>query len=334
MKSIQYKHSIRPYTSFNIEATTEEFVVVETLSELKDSLRNYEPEKIRLLGGGSNMLWTNDFPGRTLHVNLKGITLLEENDKSALIEVKAGENWHDFVLWSLDQNLGGIENLALIPGNVGSAPIQNIGAYGVELKNVMTQCTILWRDSLEEETLTTEECQLSYRNSIFKNEYKNKTVITSVQFKLHKSPHQLKTSYGAIEEELKGKEKTIQEVAQAVIRIRSSKLPDLAKIGNCGSFFKNPILSQKQFDLLKEKHPTIPHFSAKTGVKVPAAWLIDQLGYKGIRRGDAGVHPKQALVLVNYGNARGKEIWDLAIEIQKAVEDQFGIPLEAEVTCY
>ena len=334
MKAVQYQHSIRPYTSFNIEAKTKEFVVVESLSELKESLRNYEAEKIRLIGGGSNMLWTTDFPGRTLHVNLKGITLVEENDKNALVEVKAGENWHDFVKWSLDQNLGGIENLALIPGNVGSAPIQNIGAYGVELKDVMTQCTILWRESLEEEILTTEKCQLSYRDSIFKNEYKNKTVITSVQFKLYKSPHQLKTSYGAIEEELKGKEKTIQEVAQAVIRIRTSKLPDPAKIGNCGSFFKNPILSQKQFELVLEKHPTIPHFPATTGVKVPAAWLIDQLGFKGMRRGDAGVHPKQALVLVNYGSASGKEIWDLAIEIQKAVKNHFGIPLEAEVTCY
>ena len=334
MKAVQYQHSIRPYTSFNIEAKTKEFVVVESLSELKESLRNYEAEKIRLIGGGSNMLWTTDFPGRTLHVNLKGITLVEENDNNALVEVKAGENWHDFVKWSLDQNLGGIENLALIPGNVGSAPIQNIGAYGVELKDVMTQCTILWRESLEEEILTTEKCQLSYRDSIFKNEYKNKTVITSVQFKLYKSPHQLKTSYGAIEEELKGKEKTIQEVAQAVIRIRTSKLPDPAKIGNCGSFFKNPILSQKQFELVLEKHPTIPHFPATTGVKVPAAWLIDQLGFKGMRRGDAGVHPKQALVLVNYGSASGKEIWDLAIEIQKAVKNHFGIPLEAEVTCY
>lgn len=334
MKAVQYQHSIRPYTSFNIEAKTKEFVVVESLSELKESLRNYEAEKIRLLGGGSNMLWTTDFPGRTLHVNLKGITLVEENDKNALVEVKAGENWHDFVKWSLDQNLGGIENLALIPGNVGSAPIQNIGAYGVELKDVMTQCTILWRDSLEEEILTTEKCQLSYRDSIFKNEYKNKTVITSVQFKLYKSPHQLKTSYGAIEEELKGKEKTIQEVAQAVIRIRTSKLPDPAKIGNCGSFFKNPILSQKQFELVHKKHPTMPYFPATTGVKVPAAWLIDQLGFKGMRRGDAGVHPKQALVLVNYGSASGKEIWDLAIEIQKAVKNHFGIPLEAEVTCY
>lgn len=334
MKAVQYQHSIRPYTSFNIEAKTKEFVVVESLSELKESLRNYEAEKIRLLGGGSNMLWTTDFPGRTLHVNLKGITLVEENDKNALVEVKAGENWHDFVKWSLDQNLGGIENLALIPGNVGSAPIQNIGAYGVELKDVMTQCTILWRESLEEEILTTEKCQLSYRDSIFKNEYKNKTVITSVQFKLYKSPHQLKTSYGAIEEELKGKEKTIQEVAQAVIRIRTSKLPDPAKIGNCGSFFKNPILSQKQFELVHKKHPTMPYFPATTGVKVPAAWLIDQLGFKGMRRGDAGVHPKQALVLVNYGGASGKEIWDLAIEIQKAVKNHFGIPLEAEVTCY
>ena len=332
MMNIQENISLQPFNTFGVKSFANRYVSITSNEQIKQIVKR--EKSLFVLSGGSNLLLTKNIEGLTVHINTKGIHEAFTDNHEVIVNVQAGENWHDFVLWSLDQNLGGIENLALIPGNVGSAPIQNIGAYGVELKNVMTQCTILWRDSLEEETLTTEECQLSYRNSIFKNEYKNKTVITSVQFKLHKSPHQLKTSYGAIEEELKGKEKTIQEVAQAVIRIRSSKLPDPAKIGNCGSFFKNPILSQKQFDLLKEKHPTIPHFSAKTGVKVPAAWLIDQLGYKGIRRGDAGVHPKQALVLVNYGNARGKEIWDLAIEIQKAVEDQFGIPLEAEVTCY
>ena len=334
MKAILYQHSIRPYTTFNIAARSAEFVSVQSIAELKEALEGIPPQKIRLLGGGSNMLWTKDFEGRTIHLNLKGITTIETTENEVLVDVEAGENWHDFVLWTLKNDLGGVENLALIPGNVGTAPIQNIGAYGVELKDVMESCTLLHRNNLKEDSLSTAACRLGYRDSIFKNKLKDQVVITSVRFRLSKAPHSLHTSYGALAQELATRDQTIQEVAQAVIRIRQRKLPDPKEIGNCGSFFKNPIVSQSVFLALQEKYPNLPSYAADSGVKIPAAWLIDQLGFKGIRRGDAGVHPNQALVLVNYANASGAEIWALAQEIQEAVKTTFGIALEAEVTRY
>ena len=334
MKAIQYDHSIRPYTTFKVDARSAQYVSVDSLSSLKEALQSRPNGAIRILGGGSNMLWREDYPGRTIHINLKGIEKVAETDTQVSVKVQAGENWHEFVLWALKNDLGGIENLALIPGSVGAAPIQNIGAYGVELKEVMEECTFLQKDTLTERVLSVADCQLNYRDSIFKNELKGKGVVTSVQFRLAKSPHPLHTSYGALENQLQGRPRTIQSVAEAVIRIRQNKLPDPKQIGNCGSFFKNPILSHSRFEALQKKHPQLPSYPSKTGVKVPAAWLIDQLGFKGVRRGDAGVHPKQALVLVNHGNATGAEIWALAEDIQKAVHAQFGIALEPEVTCY
>ena len=334
MKAIQYDHSIRPYTTFKVDARSAQYVSVDSLSSLKEALQSLPNGAIRILGGGSNMLWRENYPGRTIHINLKGIEKVAETDTQVSVKVQAGENWHGFVLWALKNDLGGIENLALIPGSVGAAPIQNIGAYGVELKEVMEKCTFLQKDTLTERVLSVADCQLNYRNSIFKNELKGKGVVTSVQFRLTKRPHRLHTSYGALEDQLQGRPRTIQSVAEAVIRIRQKKLPDPKQIGNCGSFFKNPILSLSRFEALQKKHPQLPSYPTKTGVKVPAAWLIDQLGFKGVRRGDAGVHPKQALVLVNHGNATGAEIWALAEDIQKAVHAQFGIALEPEVTCY
>lgn len=334
MKAIQYDHSIRPYTTFKVDARSAQYVSVDNLSSLKEALQSRPNGAIRILGGGSNMLWRENYPGRTIHINLKGIEKVAETDTQVSVKVQAGENWHEFVLWALKNDLGGIENLALIPGSVGAAPIQNIGAYGVELKEVMEKCTFLQKDTLTERILSVADCQLNYRNSIFKNELKGKGVVTSVQFRLTKSPHRLHTSYGALEDELQGRPRTIQSVAEAVIRIRQNKLPDPKHIGNCGSFFKNPILSLSRFEALQKKHPQLPSYPSKTGVKLPAAWLIDQLGFKGVRRGDAGVHHKQALVLVNHGNATGAEIWALAEDIQKAVHAQFGIALEPEVTCY
>ena len=334
MKAIQYDHSIRPYTTFKVDARSAQYVSVDSLSSLREALQTHTNGAIRILGGGSNMLWRENYPGRTIHINLKGIEKVAETDTQVSVKVQAGENWHGFVLWALKNDLGGIENLALIPGSVGAAPIQNIGAYGVELKEVMEKCTFLQKDTLTERVLSVADCQLNYRNSIFKNELKGKGVVTSVQFRLTKRPHRLHTSYGALEDQLQGRPRTIQSVAEAVIRIRQNKLPDPKQIGNCGSFFKNPILSLSHFETLQKKHPQLPSYPTKTGVKVPAAWLIDQLGFKGVRRGDAGVHPKQALVLVNHGNATGAEIWALAEDIQKAVHAQFGIALEPEVTCY
>ena len=334
MKAIQYDHSIRPYTTFKVDARSAQYVSVDSLSSLKKALQSRPNRAIRILGGGSNMLWRKDYPGRTIHINLKGIEKVAETDTQVSVKVQAGENWHEFVLWALKNDLGGIENLALIPGSVGAAPIQNIGAYGVELKEVMEECTFLQKDTLTERVLSVADCQLNYRDSIFKNELKGKGVVTSVQFCLTKSPHLLHTSYGALENQLQGRPRTIQSVAEAVIQIRQNKLPDPKQIGNCGSFFKNPILSLSHFEALQKKHPQLPSYPSKIGVKVSAAWLIDQLGFKGVRRGDAGVHPKQALVLVNHGNATGAEIWTLAEDIQKSVHAQFGIDLEPEVTCY
>ena len=334
MKAIQYDHSIRPYTTFKVDARSAQYVSVDSLSSLKKALQSRPNRAIRILGGGSNMLWRKDYPGRTIHINLKGIEKVAETDTQVSVKVQAGENWHEFVLWALKNDLGGIENLALIPGSVGAAPIQNIGAYGVELKEVMEECTFLQKDTLTERVLSVADCQLNYRDSIFKNELKGKGVVTSVQFCLTKSPHLLHTSYGALENQLQGRPRTIQSVAEAVIQIRQNKLPDPKQIGNCGSFFKNPILSLSHFEALQKKHPQLPSYPSRIGVKVSAAWLIDQLGFKGVRRGDAGVHPKQALVLVNHGNATGAEIWTLAEDIQKSVHAQFGIDLEPEVTCY
>lgn len=334
MNSLHKNFNIAAHTTFGIEAQTAEFVSVESITSLKENLRTAPKAGLRVLGGGSNMLWTQDFPGRTIHVNLKGIRRVSETNQSVIIEVQAGENWHDLVLWTIENQLAGIENLALIPGNVGAAPIQNIGAYGVELKDVLVQCSVIYRSDLSEQILSVVDCKLGYRDSIFKNELRDKVVITAVQFRLKKPPHAPNTAYGSLEQELKGKPKNIEEVAQAVIRIRERKLPNPKEIGNCGSFFKNPVVSKTKFESLQNNYPTLPSYPVSEGVKIPAAWLIDQLGYKGLRRGDAGVHPHQALVLVNYGQASGAEIWALAEEIQTAVFKKYDILLENEVTRY
>jgi UDP-N-acetylmuramate dehydrogenase len=244
----------------------------------------------------------------------------------------AGENWHDFVCWTLEQGYGGLENLSLIPGNVGTSPIQNIGAYGVELKDIFESCTALDCHNLTQRTFTREDAQFGYRSSFFKTKGKGQYVISAVQFRLTKKAHEINTSYGAIKEALGNKESTPQNIAHAVISIRQSKLPNPAKLGNSGSFFKNPVITKAQFNQLLTTYPKLPSYPQKNGeVKVLAGWLIDQLGYKGKRIGDAGVHKKQALVLVNYGNASGQEILALAQKIQAAVKESFNISIEAEV---
>ena len=249
-----------------------------------------------------------------------------------VVEAQAGENWHAFVCWTLDQGYGGLENLSLIPGNVGTAPIQNIGAYGVELKDVFVSCTALNRNHLTVQDFDLAQADFGYRSSYFKTEGKNQYVICAVRFRLTKCNHRLATSYGAISSALGDTSPSPQNIAKAVIAIRQSKLPDPAVLGNSGSFFKNPVLNKSDFDRLQEDYPKLPHYPQADGtVKVPAGWLIDTLGFKGKRRGDAGVHEHQALVLVNHGNAKGKEILALAEEIQAAVKTTFGIALEAEV---
>lgn len=324
--------SLKPYNTFGIEVQTKYFFKVTNASILKEILNQNPTLPIRILGGGSNVLFTENFDGLTLYIANKGIELVEETQNKVLVEVQAGENWHDFVCWCLDQNYGGVENLALIPGSVGATPIQNIGAYGVELTSVFNYCKALNLKSLEEERIPKEACEFDYRSSIFKTHQKGNYIITSVCFELQKPPHQYQIDYGPLKDYFGTSIPSIQEIAKAVISIRESKLPNPKILGNSGSFFKNPMITQTHFEQLLLKYPEIPNYPLDEPlVKIPAAWLIDQLGFKGTQHGAAGVHEKQALVLVNHGNASGKDILALAQQIQKAVQEIFEITLETEV---
>ena len=324
--------SLLPFNTFGIDVKSKKFVSVKSTDELKAVLNQNQEKQLLILGGGSNLLLTKDFDGLTLRIENRGIEIVQDEQRSAKVKVAAGENWHDFVLWCLDNDLGGIENLALIPGSVGAAPIQNIGAYGVELSQVFESCEALSIETGELKIFNIDECEFGYRNSIFKNSLKEQYIITSVQFNLSKAPHQTNTSYKGLSEKFDGKSPSIQSIAQAVVDIRTAKLPDPDQIGNSGSFFKNPVIPSKQFTQLQQQYPEIPHYPDQGGkIKIPAAWLIDSLGYKGYRANDAGVHQKHALVLVNYGNASGAEIQKLAHQIKDKVLENFSINLEFEV---
>ncbi|WP_299254008.1 UDP-N-acetylmuramate dehydrogenase [uncultured Lacinutrix sp.] len=332
---ISHNISLKDYNTFGIDAKARHFISVNNFPELISvlQLKDY-PNKL-ILGGGSNILLTKDVDALVIHINLKGATIINEDTNHAFIKASAGENWHEFVLWCLDNNFGGLENMSLIPGNVGTSPIQNIGAYGVELKDHFVSCEALNLDTLEIEIFKNEDCNFGYRNSIFKNEAKNKYIILSVVFKLTKKEHQLHTNYGAIIsqlEEMQIKAPTIKDVSNAVITIRQSKLPDPKKIGNSGSFFKNPVISIDVFNKLKENFPKAPSYPVtENTVKVPAGWLIETAGFKGKTFGNYGVHKNQALVLVNYGGAKGKDILELSKLIQKTIYRIFNISIEAEV---
>lgn len=330
---IQTDFSLKNYNTFGIEAKAKQFVSVSSIAELKEILVQNNP--IFILGGGSNMLLTQDIQKLVVHVNLKGKEVTETNEDFAIVKAQAGENWHEFVLYCIEQNLGGIENLSLIPGNVGTTPIQNIGAYGVEIKDTMLFCEALNLKTLESEIFTNADCQFEYRESIFKKELKNQYIITSVSFKLSTKNHKVSTTYGVIGTELQKnniENPTLKDISNAVIAIRQSKLPDPKELGNSGSFFKNPIISKEAYENAKALHPEMPHYVvSETEVKVPAGWLIEQAGFKGKRFGDAGVHKNQALVLVNYGAATGAEIVALSKNIQKTILEKFGIAIEAEV---
>lgn len=327
--------SLKNYNSFGIEVETEFFAAISNEAELIEVLKSNGNKPFRVLGGGSNVLLTEDYKGLTLVMQNKGISILEETASHVLIEVQAGENWHELVLWALENDFGGIENLALIPGSVGAAPIQNIGAYGVELSSVFHRCKALDLESLSFNEFDKAACEFGYRSSVFKTHLKGKAIITRVQFKLSKKNHQTHTQYGTLQASLQGKEMSIQNIAASVIAIRKSKLPDPAQIGNSGSFFKNPVIPVNQFKQLQENYPEIPHYpDTAQKIKIPAGWLIEKLGYKGKRFGDAGVHEKQALVLVNYGNAKGVELLNLAQQIQEQVLQNFGVQLEVEVNIF
>lgn len=327
--------SLKPYNTFGLDTKARFFTTINSIDELKEAIALEQPPEKFILGGGSNMLLTKDIDALVMHINLKGIEILHEDDNSALIRANAGENWHDFVMWCIDHDFGGIENLSLIPGNVGTAPIQNIGAYGVELKDVFESCEALEIDSGNMVSFSKTDCQFGYRNSIFKNSHKGKYIITNVTFKLSKTKHNIKTDYGAIKDELNRlniNEPTIKDVSNAVIAIRSSKLPDPKEIGNSGSFFKNPVIDIAQFETLQANFPEIPSYKvSETEIKVPAGWLIEKAGFKGKTFGNYGVHKKQALVLVNYGNANGEAIFKLSQLIQQTIKRLFDIDLEAEV---
>jgi len=330
---MQHHFSLKNYNTFGIEAFAKSFVSVTSEAALTAVLE--QDQDVFILGGGSNMLLTKDIEKTVVHVNLKGISITKETEEYVWVTAQAGENWHEFVLWCLERNFGGLENLSLIPGNVGTTPIQNIGAYGVEIKDTMISCEAIAIQTQEKKVFTNKQCAFEYRESIFKKELKNQYVITSVTFQLTKKNHQLKTSYGAIEAELQQQnilEPTIQDVSKAVIAIRKSKLPDPKELGNSGSFFKNPIISVENYEKAIQKHPEMPHYKVSDQfVKVPAGWLIEQAGFKGKRFGDAGIHKNQALVLVNYGHATGAEIEAVSKNIQKTVLETFGIAIEAEV---
>nr|WP_299344537.1 UDP-N-acetylmuramate dehydrogenase [Allomuricauda sp.] len=332
---IEENISLKPYNTFGIDVKARFFVEITSLLQLQKvlDLKAY-PERF-ILGGGSNLLLTKDIETLVLYINLKGINVIEETSEHVIVKAMAGENWHGLVLWCLDQGFGGLENLSLIPGNVGTAPIQNIGAYGVELKDVFERCTAMEVATGELIEFDSEACQFGYRDSIFKNKQKGKYIITSVNFRLTKSNHLLNTAYGAIETELKQKEvvyPTIQDISKAVITIRRSKLPDPNEIGNSGSFFKNPVVGKKVVQRIQKDFPEVPFYEVDgEKYKIPAGWLIEKCGFKGKRFGDAGVHEKQALVLVNHGEASGEEILALAMSIQNEVKKQFKIEIQPEV---
>ncbi|MAU15322.1 MAG: UDP-N-acetylenolpyruvoylglucosamine reductase [Muricauda sp.] len=332
---IQENISLKNYNTFGIDVKARFFVEITGLVQLQKVLELKAYPKKFIISGGSNMLLTKDIDALVMHIQLKGISLVHEDEDTVEIKVMAGENWHELVMWSLEQGYGGLENLSLIPGNVGTTPIQNIGAYGVELKDVFVSCAAMDIKTGELEGFDKEACKFGYRDSIFKNEAKDKYIITSVNLKLTKKEHVLHTGYGSIENELRKKgivHPTIKDVSDAVISIRQSKLPDPKKIGNSGSFFKNPIISKKTFDKFIKKHPEAPFYEMEENeYKIPAGWLIEQCGFKGKRFGDAGVHEKQALVLVNYGNATGKEILALAQKIQDEVKKKYNIKIQPEV---
>lgn len=331
--NIQENISLKEYNTFGINVNAKRFVSITSVYQLQQLLK--EEKDIFLISGGSNMLLTQDIDTLVVHIDIKGISIDRENHDDIHLTVNAGENWHEFVLWCVSQNYGGLENLSLIPGNVGTCPIQNIGAYGVEVKDTITKVEAIEIETGKLVSFSTRECQFGYRNSIFKKEAKGKYVLTSVSFQLTKNNHKLNTSYGAIESELASKDitnPTIKDISDAVIAIRQSKLPDPKEIGNSGSFFKNPVISREHFEKLQKKYPNIPSYViSDTEIKVPAGWLIEQSGFKGKRFGDYGVHEKQALVLVNYGSAKGNEIYELAQKIQHTIKDKFNIDLEIEV---
>jgi len=333
---IEKNISLKKYHTFGIEVKAKYFTEVSSLAEVQETLTFQKENQLEglILGGGSNILFTQDFEGLVIRISLKGKEVIKEEEDFVWVKVAAGENWHEFVLFCLQHGWGGAENLSLIPGTVGAAPMQNIGAYGVEIKEIFAYLEAYHLQTEKLHQFDNQQCKFGYRESIFKNEVKGEYLITSVVFKLSKK-HSLNFSYGDIQQILAKEniEPSIEAISRAVIEIRSSKLPNPAEIGNAGSFFKNPYIEKSHFEKLKADFPQIPSYPTPDAhlIKIPAGWLIEQCGWKGYKQGEAGVHTKQALVLVNYGKAEGKEIKELSEKIRQSVREKFGINLHTEV---
>lgn len=326
--------SLKSLNTFGIDVKASYFSRFSTTEELSKLFQEYKSFPFLIIGGGSNLLLTKDFDGIVLKNEILGKNIIEETSDSVIVKIGGGENWHEFVLWAVDNNFGGIENLSLIPGSVGASPMQNIGAYGVEIKDVFDHLYAYHIETGETQKFTLEECQFGYRESVFKRALKNQYVITEVCFRLEKN-RKVNTTYGAIEQELQKMEinsPSIRDVSNAVIAIRQSKLPNPAELGNAGSFFKNPVVEQSIADSILEKFPNAPIYPAENGKKkLAAGWLIENAGWKGKTVGSCGVHKLQALVLVNYGGSRGNEIYDLSSSIISDIQQKFGVTLEREV---
>ena len=330
---IQTNKNLKEYNTFGISVKAEMFAVFSSIEELKQILSFRNDKKLLVLGGGSNLLLTKDFDGLVIKNEIKRFEVIEETASEVIVESGAGENWHEFVLNCIDKGFGGIENLSLIPGSVGASPMQNIGAYGVEIKDVFESLSAYHIASGEIHYFDKTKCEFGYRESIFKNKVKGEYIILTVTFRLTKNPT-INSSYGAINEQLKVmgiQAPTIKELSAAVIAIRQSKLPDPKIIGNAGSFFKNPTVEIALLEQIQKNYPDIPNYSAENGRKLAAGWLIEKAGWKGRTFDNYGVHKLQALVLVNYGNCTGQEIFDLSSQIIQDVFEKFGVLLEREV---
>ena len=334
MLKVFKNHSLYKHNTFGVKVSAKFYAAPETPDELITILHKYRtPEQdLLIIGEGSNILLTNNFQGLVIRPDIKGIEILDKSPDNAIIKVWAGENWDNFVVYCINNGFGGVENLSWIPGSVGACPIQNIGAYGAEVENVIESVTGILTDSLEQITFTRDKCNFGYRDSIFKQGLKGRFIITNVIFKLSRNPV-LNTTYGRLQNELAGNKKTdLQSVRQAVIKIRKDKLPDPDKFGSAGSFFRNPVISKSKFNNLRSDYSDIPAYPANNQeVKIAAGWLIEKAGWAGKRTGDAGVYNKQALILLNYGSATGKQIKDLAEKIMISVSNKFGIDLQTEV---
>lgn len=337
MNIIDNHVSLRPYNTFGVNATARYFCRITAEDQFHSLLQTdlYKNENVLILGGGSNVLFTKDFTGLVVKTELKGIQVVDETDDMITLNVMSGENWHELVVHTVRHGWGGIQNLSLIPGTVGAAPIQNIGAYGVELKEVVKEVSGMDRITGEEKSFQQHECAFGYRESIFKHQLKEKFFISSVTLSLTKKNHFINTQYGALQDTLRAMnitEPSLQSISDAVIHIRKSKLPDPSQLGNAGSFFKNPTITLSHYQALQKINSAIPgYYSVNQDVKVPAAWLIEQCGWKGKRFNDIGVHAQQALVIVNYGNGNGEEIFQLAMNIISSVKEKFDITLTPEV---